>query len=126
MRIVKKMYFFGFLTLMLTLPVRAASDTWLGLVFNVTATGSFLNQSLKSVTVDKAYPGHPGFDAGIREGDVVVEVADTKVEGAKAKDFKKLIRVPVGVTVKFKVIHRNGESETVAVTSEPRPKKISD
>jgi len=126
MRVVNRIFFFTFFILMLAPPVRAASDTWLGLVFNVTATGSFFNQSLKSVTVDKAYPGHPGFDAGIREGDIVVEVADTKVEGAKAKDFKNLIRIPVGETVKIKVIHQNGESETVSVASEPRPKKIPD
>lgn len=126
MRIVKKSCLLAVLTLVLTLPAQAAEDSWLGLVFKVTATGSIFNQTLKTVAVEKVYPGHPSSDAGIREGDLVVEVNDTKVEGGKASDFNKMIRVPVGAIVKFKVVHQNGDIEAISVTAGPRPKKIPD
>src|SRR3546814_404719 len=87
---------------------------------------SILSQTLKSVTVEEAYPGYPAYDAGIRVGDIVIEANDMRIEGGNASDFRKLLHGPVGNVVKLKVLHQSGDIETILVKAGPRPEKVPD
>src|SRR5260370_876586 len=55
--------------------------------------------------------------AGVRDGDVLLAVDDNPVQaGASGDQVTALIRGPIGSTVRLKVRHASGVTETLTVT----------
>jgi C-terminal processing protease CtpA/Prc len=100
-------------------PVVAKPGT-LGISISVDGEG-FLNPTLKSVKVVKVVPDSPAQQAGISEGDMILEVEGKQVAGAKANDIKPYLQREVGQSVRLLLKRSNGEEKQVTVTAGPKP-----
>lgn len=60
------------------------------------------------------YEDDPAYDAGIRNGDILVKVDGTKIENMKLTEISKLVKGKVGTKVKITVL-RNEEEKTFEV-----------
>lgn len=60
------------------------------------------------------YEDGPAYDAGIRNGDILVKVDGTKIENMKLTEISKLVKGKVGTKVKITVL-RNEEEKTFEV-----------
>ena len=60
------------------------------------------------------YEDGPAYDAGIRNGDILVKVDGTKIENMKLTEISKLVKGKVGTKVKINVL-RNEEEKTFEV-----------
>lgn len=60
-------------------------------------------------------PGSPAYKKGITAGDRILKVDDESTENMKFNDLIKKIKGPTNSEVTLKVLHQNGESETVKV-----------
>lgn len=73
--------------------------------------------TVKQLTVVTPIPGTPAFAAGMRPGDVITFIEDKSTEGLEAADATKLMRGPVGKSVRL-TVKRMGESEPQIVSIE--------
>ncbi|MCA9064135.1 MAG: S41 family peptidase [Planctomycetaceae bacterium] len=76
--------------------------------------GIQVNGSGGRLTVVSPLPGTPGFRAGIRSGDVIVEVDGKSTEGFSVNDAVKALQGPAGRPVKLG-IRRTGEAEPLSI-----------
>lgn len=60
-------------------------------------------------TVTKVYENKPADKCGIQEGDIILEVHDTKVEGISASELSSLIKGEVGSKEKIKLLRKDEE-----------------
>ena len=79
--------------------------------------GVSLAQTATGDTVLTPLPDSPAAAAGVKDGDVLLAVDDTTLQsGASADQVTALIRGPIGSTVRLKVRHVSGVTETLSVT----------
>ena len=107
-------------TLLTAVPALAA-DGFIGISVSVDGEGFFLNPTLKSAKVAKVTPQSPAQQAGITEGDLILEVEGRKVAGAKASELKPYLDREVGQSVRFLLKKTSGEEKLVTVTAGPKP-----
>jgi len=91
----------------------AADRGYIGLAITVDGEGFFLNPTLKSVKVETVVPNSPAALAGMRAGDLIVEVEGHAVAGTKADVLKSYLQRDVGQSTRMLV--RKATGETVAV-----------
>ncbi len=64
------------------------------------------------LTVMTPLPGTPAYKAGVRAGDVIVEIEDESTEGFSVEDAVKLLKGKPGETVRIGVQHLNSDETT--------------
>lgn len=99
----------------------AAGSGYLGIGLAVSGEGFFLNPTIRSVKVQKVSAGSPAAQAGIAEGDEIVEVEGRPVVGAKARDLQPYIERKVGETVRLTVRKPGGEVKSLSIQTVPKP-----
>ena len=105
--------------LLFSVAASAGETGFVGFGILVDLEGFFLNQTLKTVTVNKVVPESPAEKAGLAVGDQIVEVEGMKVQGAKAYDLKPYLDVDVGKTVKMVIKKASGQLRAVSLTAVP-------
>lgn len=77
--------------LLLPLAVMAADGVSLGFSTDVQTSGSADNPTLTAVVVSKIGPASPAQAAGLKVGDTLLSANGTKVPGAMASDFMRVM-----------------------------------
>jgi C-terminal processing protease CtpA/Prc len=91
-----------------------------GFAIDVDGEGSFLNPTLKTVTIKSVVPGRPAATAGIKPGDQIVEVAGRPVLGSKARELQPLMKKNVGETLALRLRKPSGDLYLVSLVAAPR------
>ncbi len=80
-----------------------------GFAIEVDGEGSFLNPTLKSVTIKSVVSGRPAAQADIKPGDQILEVDGKLVAGAKARDLEPHLRKNVGEKLNLRLRRQSGD-----------------
>ena len=94
----------------------------IGLSVAVEGEGAFWNPTLKAVLVKRVAPGSPAAQAGIAQGDAIVEVEGRPVAGAKASELRPYMEREVGQRLRLVVKKPGGQLEPVELTAAARPR----
>lgn len=70
------------------------------------------------IVIVRAYTGSPAIEAGVRDGDVIVEVDGEATAGWTLQQAIARVRGPRGTEVELTVRHLDGEEETFSITRE--------
>lgn len=92
----------------------------LGFAVDIDGEGSFLNPTLKTVTIKSVVPGRPAATAGIKPGDQIVEVEGRQVKGSKARELQPLMKKNAGETLALRLRKPDGEIYAVALVAAPK------
>ena len=92
----------------------------LGFAIDVDGEGSFLNPTLKAVTIKSVVPGRPAATAGTKPGDQILEVEGRQVTGSKARELQPLMRKNAGETLALRLRKPSGEVYAVSLVAAPR------
>ena len=95
----------------------AADRGYIGLAIEVDGEGFFLNPTLKSVKVETVVPNSPAALAGMRAGDLIVEVEGHAVAGTKADVLKSYLQREVGQSTRMLVRKATGETMAVVLVA---------
>ena len=87
----------------------------IGVVFQFRAQTTEEDGRSEEVRIGQVRPGSPADQAGLREGDVVVQI-----DGRPAAGAVRALRVQAGDTVRLRIRREEGERD-IAVVAEPRP-----
>ena len=109
------------LLLALPQPGWAGERGFFGFNLAVDTEGFMLNPTLKSIKVAKVMPASPAAQAGIQDGDEVIEVAGRVVAGAKAKEVVALAQKEVGQSLQLKVRRPAGETRALTLVAVKKP-----
>jgi carboxyl-terminal processing protease len=93
------------------LPARIMREDLQGTFEGIGATVNMIEGEL---TIVRPLPNSPALEAGLREGDVILEVADTPIEGLSLLEAVSLIRGPEGTVVRL-LVRREGVEEPFVV-----------
>lgn len=66
-------------------------------------------------------PSLPAQQAGITEGDLILEVEGTRVAGSRARDLQPYLERKAGQPLRFLLRKPNGEERQVTVIPGPKP-----
>jgi C-terminal processing protease CtpA/Prc len=102
------------------LSLHAAEQGWFGFAMSIDAEG-ILNPKLRSIKIDKIFPGSPAAKAGLAVGDSILEMAGIEVAGAKADVLKAAIQKSVGETLRLKIRHGADAPHEVSLIAAPKP-----
>ena len=78
--------------------------------------GATVNQVDGAIVIVRPFANSPALEAGIRAGDVILEVNGESTEGWSLEQAVAVIRGPSGSNVEILVRHADGEEELVIVT----------
>ena len=78
--------------------------------------GATVNQVDGAIVIVRPFRNSPALQAGIRAGDVILEVDGESTEGWSLEQAVAVIRGPKGTDVALLVRHANGEEELIIVT----------
>lgn len=106
------------------LASHAAENGWFGFALAIDAEG-ILNPKLRSIKIEKVFPGSPAAKAGLAVGDMIVEIEGIAVAGTKAATLKAAIQKPVGETLRLKIKRGSDATLDVAVIAGPQPPKLT-
>ena len=95
--------------------------------FNESTTGIYYgigvvlqqNAETKAVTALHVYPGTPAEEAGVKDGDIIVKIDDTEVNGQELTELVSLIKGEEGTKVHLQLA-REGEKDYVETDVERR------
>lgn len=73
--------------------------------------GITVNMRNSQLIVVSPLPGTPAYRAGIRAGDIIVEVEGESTDGISLNDAVRKLQGPVGRPVTVKILRRGGDSE---------------
>ncbi|GAA0710376.1 PDZ domain-containing protein [Dokdonella soli] len=112
-----------FLGLCVPLLSSAADEKgWFGFAVSVETEGFSLNPTLRSIKIEKVIPASPAAAQGLAAGDLVLEVQDTLVAGAKARELQATMHKAVGESLRLKLKRGDAEPYVVTLTAAARPK----
>nr|WP_282600173.1 S41 family peptidase [Patulibacter sp. SYSU D01012] len=87
--------------------------------------GVVVSEDPKGLRVNTVYPGSPAKEAGVREGDRIVEAGGKRLAGLTADQASNSVRGPAGTKVALVLLRREGgKDRRVSVTSERRPVEV--
>jgi C-terminal processing protease CtpA/Prc len=98
----------------------AADPGSFGIGVSVDGEGFFLNPTLKSVKIEKVVPNSPAAKAGIKPGDLVLEIEGHPVAGTKADVLKPYLQREVGQSTRLLVKKTNGETVALVLVAAPK------
>ena len=78
--------------------------------------GALIHKDSNQIIVSEPYEGFPAFKAGLRAGDVILQVDENKVEGKNSGEISKLLRGQSGSSLKVTIQRPN--------TPEPMVKEL--
>ena len=79
--------------------------------------GARIGMLKEKVTVTEPYEGFPAFNAGLRAGDVIIEVDGKETEGFNTEDVSQILRGQPGTDVQVKVLREiSGEKMDFTIT----------
>lgn len=78
--------------------------------------GATVSDSTGEVTIVAPFRDSPAEEAGIRPGDVILEVDGESIEGWTQTEAVQIIRGPQGTPVTLKVRHTDGTEEVITIT----------
>lgn len=78
--------------------------------------GATVSDSTGEVTIVAPFRDSPAEQAGIRPGDVILEVDGQSIEGWTQTEAVQIIRGPQGTPVTLKVRHTDGTEEVITIT----------
>ncbi len=99
----------------------AAEKGWFGLAFNIETEGFSFNPSVRSVKIEKVVPSSPAAGAGLEAGDVVIQVQDVVIAGAKADDLKAAMKKSAGETLRLRIKRGAAEPYEVPLVAVVKP-----
>ncbi|MBL4755662.1 MAG: PDZ domain-containing protein [Flavobacteriales bacterium] len=76
--------------------------------------GALIRKRGQKVLIAEPYENYPAHKAGLRAGDILIEVNGTKIEGKNTSQVSKVLKGQAGTTVKL-VFEREGEDEPLEV-----------
>lgn len=65
------------------------------------------------VEVKNTYEDGPAYEAGIRNGDIIIKVDDTDIKGTAISEISDMVKGKEGTTVKITVLRNNEEKEFI-------------
>ncbi len=92
-----------------------------GLSLAIDGEGSFVDPTLKSVTVDAVVAGSPAARAGIAPQDRIVAVEGRPVAGARARELQPDLKRNVGETVHLRLARPGGDEYDATMIAAPKP-----
>ncbi|GMV85830.1 MAG: peptidase S41 [Dehalococcoidia bacterium] len=78
--------------------------------------GASVSDTSGQITIVTPFRNSPAEEAGIRQGDIVLEVDGESMEGWTTEQAVERIRGPQGTPVTLKVRHSDGVEETITIT----------
>lgn len=78
--------------------------------------GASVSDTSGQITIVTPFRNSPAEEAGIRQGDIVLEVDGESMEGWTTQQAVERIRGPQGTQVTLKVRHTDGSEETITIT----------
>jgi carboxyl-terminal processing protease len=78
--------------------------------------GVYINLANGQLTVAKTIPGGPAAGAGVRAGDIILEISGQSTEGITLDEASMQLRGPVGTSVVVKAQHLDGTLEDIKIT----------
>jgi C-terminal processing protease CtpA/Prc len=102
-------------------PGWAGERGFFGFSLAVASEGFSFNPVLKSIKVAKVTPDSPAAQAGLKDGDEIIEVAGRTVAGSKAKEMMALAQKEVGQSLQLKVKRPEGETRALTLVAVKKP-----
>lgn len=87
----------------------AGERGYFGFSPEIDAEEMFWNPTLRGAVIVKVSPKSPAESAGMKQGDVVLEVAGKPIVGAKGKEIQALMEKEIGESLRMKLKHANGD-----------------
>ena len=103
------------------LPLHAAEKGWFGFALSIDAEGISLNPKLRTIKIEKVFPGSPAAKAGLAPGDNILEMEGIVVAGARANALKTAAQKSVGETLRVKFQRRGEEPHYVSLVAAAKP-----
>jgi carboxyl-terminal processing protease len=75
--------------------------------------GSSLRPVGDYIVVEEPYEGSPATKAGLKSGDIIIEIDGKSIKGFKEDDVRKLVKGSAGTPIKFKIRDPFTNAETV-------------
>lgn len=95
--------------------VRAAEQK-LGFATDLEAEGFFLNPIVRKIRVSDVTKGSIAEAAGIRVGDLIIQIEGQTMAGKRALDLRPFMKLDPGATRSMRVKHTDGSEADVRLT----------
>lgn len=107
----------------LTLPLAAWAQApgWIGLETDVAVSGSFFNARVQTIKVKGSKPGSPAERAGLKPGELLLQVQQVVVAGAEPDAVRAALKLQVGQTLAMRVRGLDGQERTLSLVAEAKP-----
>ncbi len=106
--------------LLMAMPV-LAKPGYLGVSLKVRIRSLSLNPMISQILVNQVAPGSPAQQAGIGQGDQILELDGKRIDGARANDLKPAIDKESGKVIGLLIRKPNGDEKMINVTLAPAP-----
>lgn len=109
----------AFILLLVFVHHSQAADPKLGFAVQVEGEGFFLNPLVTKIVVTEVTKGSLAEAAGMRAGDLILQVENQSVAGRRARELQPLMKLNPGETRTLRLKHADG-SEVDARITKPR------
>jgi C-terminal processing protease CtpA/Prc len=97
-------------------PSSQAAEAKLGFSVNVEGEGFFLNPAVTKIIVDEVIKGSIADAAGMRLGDLILQVDGRNVAGRRALELRSLMKIDPGQTRTLRLKHTDGTEVNARIT----------
>jgi C-terminal processing protease CtpA/Prc len=108
-------------------PIRPAGPrAWYGFLVSAESEGAPQEAILRAMRIIQVTPGSPAADAGLRVGDLLVEIGGVAVPGATPAALRPAMARAVGETLHVKIRRGGGPPYPVSLVGVARPRRLQD